>query len=374
MTRTWMTRLLLLAPLMAPASTGLAQTPAPDAKPAMPAEPKPAAPAAADAAPAPAPAKPATMPKPAVSPKAIVHSTGGASGTAPHLPPRPAMIAKPAAHGAGGASGASASRPAGAAPAPRPPVSHPMGGASGTALHPAAGHAMGGTSGTAAHPAAKAKLPPPTGIRPAGSPALPGPVGPAPSMKPAAPHPAVTAGAPRPPSVPGATTPAIPHAVAAPAAPGPKPAPELDQLKFLRGRWRCDGKQFATPMFGPEHVFTATAEGKPMVDGFWDQYTYEERKSPTHHGLKVQGQWGWDQGAKHFTRVAVTNAGDWDSGTAPGFEGDKLVWTGEFSGPLGRMAYRHTLTKKSDKEWSHALELKDPSGKFAPINEVTCKR
>jgi len=162
-------------------------------------------------------------------------------------------------------------------------------------------------------------------------------------------------------------------AVATPTTPALKPAPELDQLKFLRGRWRCDGKQFATPLFGPEHTFTAIAEGKPLVDGFWDQYTYEERKTKDHHGLKVQGQWGWDQGAKHLVRVAATNAGDWDSGTAPGLEGDKIVWTGEFSGPLGRNAYRHVFIKKSDREWTHALELKDPTGKFTPINEVSCK-
>jgi hypothetical protein len=181
--------------------------------------------------------------------------------------------------------------------------------------------------------------------------------------------------APRPPGTPplGKPVPLV-AAPAAPAAPAFKPAPELEQLKFLRGRWRCDGKQFASPMFGPEHTFTAVAEGKPMVDGFWDQYTYEERKTKDHHGLKVQGQWGWDQGAKHLVRVAVTNAGDWDSGTAPGLEGDKIIWTGEFSGLLGRMAYRHTFTRKSDKEWTHALELKDPTGKFTPTNEVTCKR
>ena len=257
-----------------------------------------------------------------------------------------------------------------------------MGGASGTAPHPAAARpkpvaAPGITAKPPATPGAPAMKPvAPAAPRPAAPPIakpLPAPAGAGAVKPPGAPmpHPAAAPGLAKP----GVLVPgAVAAAAAAPSAPGPKPAPELDQLKFLRGRWRCDGKQFATPMFGPEHVFTAVAEGKPMVDGFWDQYTYEERKSKDHHGLKVQGQWGWDQGAKHLVRVAVTNAGDWDSGSAPGLEGDKIVWTGEFSGLLGRMGYRHTFIKKSDKEWSHALELKDPTGKFTPINEVTCKR
>lgn len=163
-------------------------------------------------------------------------------------------------------------------------------------------------------------------------------------------------------------------ATAAPAMPVMKPAPELEQLKFLMGRWRCEGKQLASPTFGPEHTFKATAENKPAVDGFWDQYTYEEKKSKEHHPVKVQGFWGWDQGSKKLVRVGASNAGDWDEGSAPGLEGDKIVWTGEFSGPAGRMAYRHTFTKKTDREWMHTLEIKDPTGKFETVTEVDCKK
>ena len=254
MTRTWLNRMLLIAPFVTSAALAQAQTPA-TAPPAAPAKPAPAAPAArpvpAMAAPAPAMTKPAAATTPAASAR-----------------PAPA---------AAGATKAAANAPA---------------------------------------------------------------KGPA----------------------------------AAPAAPALKPAPELDQLKFLMGRWRCDGKQFGSPTFGPEHTFKATAESKPAVDNFWDQYTYEEKKSKDHHGVKVSGFWGWDQGAKKLVRVGASNAGDWDVGSAPGLEGDKIVWTGDFSGAAGHMGYRHTFTKKSDKEWSHMLEIKDPSGKFVPVSEVDCKR
>ena len=260
MTRTWLNRLLLIAPIVTSAALAQAQPPAP----------APAAPAAVPARPAPAPAVKAA----------------------------PAM----------------------AAPAIAPAVTKPA-------------------------------------VAPLAAPAKPA----------AAPAGAAKAGAP-------AGSAAAAKAPAAPAMPALKPAPELDQLKFLMGRWRCDGKQFGSPMFGPEHAFKATAENKPAVDNFWDQYTYEEKKSKDHHGVKVTGFWGWDQGAKKLVRVGASNAGDWDVGSAPGLEGDKIVWTGDFSGSAGRMGYRHTFTKKSDKEWSHTLEIKDPSGKFVPVSEVDCKR
>jgi hypothetical protein len=66
--------------------------------------------------------------------------------------------------------------------------------------------------------------------------------------------------------------------------------------------------------------------------------------------------------------------GEWDTASAPGWEGDKLVWTGELSGPMGRVPFHHTFTKKSDKEWTHLLELRLPDGKWVPTADITCKK
>ena len=93
-----------------------------------------------------------------------------------------------------------------------------------------------------------------------------------------------------------------------------------------------------------------------------------------HPGLKVNGLWGYDQGAKRFVRVGAGNHGEWDTASAPGWEGDKLVWTGELSGPMGRVPFHHTFTKKGDKEWTHLLELRLPDGKWVPAEDITCKK
>jgi hypothetical protein len=180
--------------------------------------------------------------------------------------------------------------------------------------------------------------------------------------KPAAPPPAAPA--------PAAAKPAAP----ATPPPAPKPAPELDAMKLFTGKWKCDGKAFPGPMSPVEHAVKATAEGKLEVDNFWASFNYEEKKTKEHPGLKVKGWWGYDQGSKRFVRAAIANHGEWDTGSAPGWEGDKLVWTGELSGPLGRIPFRHTFTKKSDKEWMHFLEIRLPDGKWVPSEEITCKK
>ena len=177
-------------------------------------------------------------------------------------------------------------------------------------------------------------------------------------------------------AAPVAAKPAAAPAATAPAAmpPAPKPAPELETFKFFLGRWKCDGKAFVGPMSPTEHGVKGTAEAKLEVDKFWQSFSYEESKSKEHPGLKVRGLWGYDQGSKRYVSTTVGNHGEWNTASAPGWEGDNLVWTGEISGPLGRIPFHHRFTKKGDKEWVHFLELRTPDGKWVPSEEITCKK
>jgi hypothetical protein len=164
---------------------------------------------------------------------------------------------------------------------------------------------------------------------------------------------------------------AAPPAVKAAVPPAAKPPAQLEQLKLFLGKWKCAGKQLATPMFGPEHAFTGSASAAPAADGFWQQFNYEETKSKEHPGVKIVGLWGYDVGGKRFIRAAASSQSGWDSATSVGFNGDKMVWTGDLSGPMGRMPFRQTFTRKGDKEWSFRLEL-NPQGSWIPSSEVTC--
>jgi len=209
----------------------------------------------------------------------------------------------------------------------------------------------------AAPPPPPAAPPPPPAAKneAAGAAASPGP-----GAKPAAP-------AAKPAAAPAAPAPATPP-------PAPKPAAELDTFKSFLGKWKCDGKAFASPLSPTEHGLKATAEAKLEVDNFWQSFTYEEKKTKEHNGVKLKGLWGYDQGSKRYVRAAIANHGEWDTASSPGWEGDKLTWIGELSGPMGRIPFRQTFTKKGDKEWMHLLELRLPDGKWIPAEEVTCKK
>jgi len=164
-------------------------------------------------------------------------------------------------------------------------------------------------------------------------------------------------------------------AAAQPPVPPPaaKPAAELAQLKLFVGSWKCAGKQLASALTGPAHDITGSAQARPEAEGFWQVFTYEEKKTKDHPGIKVMGLWGYDAAGRRFVRAAGNNQGVWDTATSAGWEHDKLVWIGEFAGPLGRTPFRHTFEKKSDKEWSHKLELNRES-RWIPVSEVSCTK
>jgi hypothetical protein len=198
--------------------------------------------------------------------------------------------------------------------------------------------------------------PPPAAAMPAARPPAP----PAAPAKPAAPAPAAA-------PIKAAPAPAAP----APAA--PKPAAELDQVKYLEGSWRCDGKQPAGP-FGPEHAYKATFKLKKDVDSFWLFLDYEQKKSKVHPlPIKAKAFIGFDVVSKRFVTIGVDNTGGWVSETSTGWAGDKLVFAGE-GAMMGQMVgFRETYTKKSDKEFLWLGEMK--MGKdFIAVGSDDCKK
>jgi len=208
--------------------------------------------------------------------------------------------------------------------------------------------------------------PPPPAAMPAAKPAAAPAPAPVAAAKPAA--------APAP--APAAAKPAAPAPVVAaapPPPPAPKPASELDQLKMFEGTWRCDGKQPAGPM-GPEQVYKSTFKGKKDVDNFWLAFAYNQKKSKVHTmPISAKGYLGYDPAAKKYVTLGVDNMGGSMSESSPGWEADKLTFSGD--GQMGgqKISFRETYTKKSDKEmiWSGEMKMgKD----WIPVGTDTCKK
>jgi hypothetical protein len=204
--------------------------------------------------------------------------------------------------------------------------------------------------------------PPPAAAMPAPKPAAaPAPV----AAKPAA--------APAPAAAAKPAAPAAPAAAATPPPPPPKPAAELDQLKMFEGTWRCEGKQPAGPM-GPEQEYKSSFKGKKDVENFWLAFEYTQKKSKVHNlPIVAKGFLGYDPTTKKYVTMGVDNMGGSISESSPGWEADKLVFSGD--GQMGgqKISFRETYTKKGDKEmiWSGEMKMgKD----WIPVGTDTCKK
>jgi hypothetical protein len=221
---------------------------------------------------------------------------------------------------------------------------------------------------------ALAQAPKPADKKPAAAPAPAPTTAPATTPKPALGAPAAPATAPKPGAAAPAAPAAAPAAGAAATPPGPpKPPTELDQLKYFEGSWRCDGKVPAGPM-GPEHGYKSTFKVKKDLDGFWYSADYEQKKSkdnPT--PIKARGFFSYDTASKKYVFGGFDNAGGMVNETSTGWEGDKMVASGEGTGMGQKIGFRETFTKKGDKEMTWMGELR--MGKdWMVIGSDTCKK
>jgi len=232
--------------------------------------------------------------------------------------------------------------------------------------------ALATVAGGAAAQTPTAGPPPPP---PAAMPAKPAP---APAPTPAAAKPAAaTPAATKPPTpaapAPTAAKPAVAAAPATPPPPVPKPAAELEQLKMFEATWRCQGKQPAGP-FGPEQEYKSVFKGKKDVDSFWISVEYSQKKSKAHAmPIITKGYVGYDPAAKKYVSLGVDNMGGSVTESSPGWEADKLTFTGDGQMSGQKISFRETYTKKGDKEmvWSGEMKMgKD----WIPVGTDTCKK
>ena len=163
---------------------------------------------------------------------------------------------------------------------------------------------------------------------------------------------------------------------AAPEPPTPpsKPSAENNALRMFVGNWTCEGTASLGP--GKTAKIQATAKVKDEFDGFWQSFTYTERKTKDYPmALTAIGTWGWEGHSRKFVRAEFQSTGAYVTGTSKGWSGDALTWDLEISNFQGKMSAKHTFTKKSDKEFVHKLDAKVP-GSAGPVTlfEVTCTK
>jgi hypothetical protein len=152
----------------------------------------------------------------------------------------------------------------------------------------------------------------------------------------------------------------------APPAP-PKPAPEMAQLKPFDGAWSCEGQMPASPM-GPAQKTKTSVKSHTGMGGFWQVGSVTMAAPPMEGMFHIT----YDSGQKKFVMVWLDNMGGYAQQTASGWEGDKIVFTGEGNMGGQKMQARDTFTKSADgATFKHAAEAQ-MNGQWVSMGDETC--
>jgi hypothetical protein len=152
----------------------------------------------------------------------------------------------------------------------------------------------------------------------------------------------------------------------------PKPAAEMSNLKIFDGSWTCEGKALPTPM-GPGGSTTTTVEGHTALGGFWQSGTVKSTGAGMPTAMEGEFRMTYDPGAKQYVLLWVDNMGAFSQSRSPGWEGDKLVFTGEGTMSGNKMMVRDTFVKGADGSLRHDWEGQ-VEGKWTPFGTEKCTR
>lgn len=167
----------------------------------------------------------------------------------------------------------------------------------------------------------------------------------------------------------------VPCAVvlAAPDQAAPKPAAEMANLKAFDGSWTCEGKSEASPM-GPAGTNKGTVKSHSDLGGFWQSGMVKSTMSGMPGAMEGMFHMTYDPGTKQYVMLWVDNMGAYAHETSSGWEGDKIVFTGDMAMGGKKMTVRDTFTKAADgSSLTHGWEGQI-DGKWTALGSETCKK
>lgn len=148
---------------------------------------------------------------------------------------------------------------------------------------------------------------------------------------------------------------------------------QLSVEKWFVGNWICEGTQHASPM-APGVKFIDRFSFRMALRGSWLIYHIDQLKGPVKGKQTVIGSSTWDTNAKVHVRRDMNIGGSRVDVTSPGWDGDKLVFTGYMIAGDEKLPVKHTFTRKGDAAYDSALEVTGADGKPAMWEEESCKK
>ncbi len=157
----------------------------------------------------------------------------------------------------------------------------------------------------------------------------------------------------------------------------PSGSPTLsDQLsveKWFVGNWICEGEQHASPTAAAVK-FTDKFTFEMALDGSWLTYHVDQTKGLLQGKRTLIGWITWDANAKLHVRRDMNIGGTRVDVTTPGWDGDKLVFTGYMIANDEKLPIQQTFTQKGDAAYDSALIVTGAEGKPTEWEEESCKK
>jgi hypothetical protein len=109
------------------------------------------------------------------------------------------------------------------------------------------------------------------------------------------------------------------------------------------------------------------------LDGFWYSGTVREEKAAnTPHPMSGMFHETYDGAKKQFVMLWLDNFGGWSTETSTGWDGNRIVYSGEAVMGGEKVPVRDTFAKKGETEMVHSYEMTMSGQKIA--GDETCKK
>jgi hypothetical protein len=153
----------------------------------------------------------------------------------------------------------------------------------------------------------------------------------------------------------------------APTVASPKTlADELQPLGYFQGSWTCEG---VFPSSGKS--IASNMDFSSGLEGAWLAVQSDDVPPNRFHAREL---WGYDKNAKGFRNFIFDNFGGARLFTSPGWDGDKLVWTGDAFANTDAPAQRFIFQKSSAQEFVVSWEVRKPLADWSVGDRLTCRK
>jgi hypothetical protein len=164
-------------------------------------------------------------------------------------------------------------------------------------------------------------------------------------------------------------------AVLAIAQEAPQPAPEMSQLKFFVGTFKCKGDALPSAVNpSGRRPIERTITSKMDLDDFFLFMRMDDEKT-TENPSPIRGNWQliYDGAERNFVAIWTDNLGRWFPSTSAGWKNDVITFIGRFTLNEKTGVVRDVFTKKNEQEMVMTVDLQSGSS-WVPLLELSCRR